>query len=196
MATSEDYKFYEENILENDLTKWTKSSGTSVTTDTATLPVGDSISLTITDVEKIRASKYCLLVISLEGNIDKKDNYNSGKDIDIVEYYKVGESIKKRFRKVGFTPYTAEQIGTVYKDSTVLTMRDYDMSKLSITITNNSTNELKIYGIALYRSQDVDTAQLYQAQQKVNNVYGLIIPVYSADPTSPVIGQVWMRGDL
>lgn len=191
----DDIKFYTDNILGSDFSNWNKTNSV-VSGNYVSIAPGGNIYLDILDELKIKASMYTRVDIKASGDISDINNYKSGLDIKIVEVYKVGDSIKKRTRSLGITPFSASVDTNIYSDTTLLNMLNQDMKKYSISIINNSTSELKVYSIGVYRSQDVDTSQLYEAQKEVSNTYGLIIPVLDIDPVNPILGQVWIRGDL
>lgn len=195
-TNKKELKFYDTNILGADFTKWTINNA-NIQGNNVIISPGGYIEQNILDEKLIAASKNAKVIVTASGDISDENNYKSGPDIRLVENYIVSEeSTKRRTRNLTITPLTAEVNNNVYKNTTVIEMLGYDMSKLSVRIKNNTTSDLTIYGIEIYRSKDIDASQLYEAQQEVSNVYGLIIPVYYEDPANAVIGQVWLRGDL
>lgn len=191
MAATDSLKFYSSNIIQSDLSKWTLSNATVDTNGIATIASGGYMSTTASN---IGASEYVKISCVASGDaISSTNNYNSGTNININEVYQVAtDSIKKRFRNVGITPYSATLSNGKYTDNTILSMLNQKLNSYTIKIENKTSSSLLIYSLSIYRSQDIDSSQLNDA----TNTYGLIIPVYTEDPTDAVVGQVWIRGDL
>lgn len=197
MSTNKkELKFYDTNILGVDFNEWTLNNAI-IQGSNIVISTGGYAEYNITDEKIIKACKNAKVIVTASGDITDDNNYKSGPDIRLVETYKLGEeSTKRRTRYLTITPLTSEVNNNVYTNTTVIEMLGYDMSKLSVRIKNNTTSDLTIYNIEIYRSKDIDTSQLYEAQQELGNIYGLIIPVYYEDPANAVVGQVWLRGDL
>lgn len=194
---NKEVKFFDVNILETDFSKW-ELNNSSVSGASVTIKAGGYIKLDLTDVTVIKACNFVELIVQASGDITEENNYKSGIDINIEEVSVASEGsvAKRRSRNTVVTHYGAIVDGNKYTNTKQLDMLGSDMSRLTVKVINNTAQDLTIYTLAMFRSQDIETSQVHEVMQKANNVYGLVIPVLDADPINPVEGQVWIRGDL
>lgn len=186
--------YFDVNMIGNSWDEWTKTQA-SIDRDNIIVRPDGNIELTVTDTNLIKASKYCKLYISVEiPNLSDKYNYTNPIDIKITEEYKLFN--KKRTRSVGITPVSGVVSNNNIEDNTVFSMMGSDLNSLSIKITNNTSLSITIKEIGMYRSKDISDSQFNDMKQEVDKNYGLIIPVLMEDPEAPLLGQIWIRGDL
>lgn len=186
--------YFDNNIIGNSWDEWTKTLA-FIDRDNIIVRAGGNIELTVTDTNLIKASKYCKLYISVEiPTLSDKYNYTNPIDIKITEEYKLFN--KKRTRSVGITPVSGVVSDNNIEDNTVFSMMGSDLNSLSIKIVNNTSLSITIKEIGMYRSKDISDSQFNDIKQEVDKNYGLIIPVLMEDPETPLLGQIWIRGDL
>lgn len=186
--------YFDNNMIGNSWDEWTRTQA-SIDRDNIIVRPDGNIELTVTDTNLIKASKYCKLYISVKiPNLSDKYNYTNPIDIKITEEYKLFN--KKRTRSVGITPVSGVVSDNNIEDNTVFSMMGSDLNSLSIKITNNTSLSITIKEIGMYRSKDISDSQFNDMKQEVDKNYGLIIPVLMEDPETPLLGQIWIRGDL
>lgn len=193
--------YFDVNMIGNSWDEWTRTQA-SIDRDNIIVRPGGNIELTVTDTNLIKASKYCKLYINVKiPDLSDKYNYTNPIDIKITEEYKLFN--KKRTRSVGITPVSGvvtNVSGVVsdnnIEDNTVFSMMGSDLNSLSIKIANNTSLSITIKEIGMYRSKDISDSQFNDMKQEVDKNYGLIIPVLMEDPEAPLLGQIWIRGDL
>lgn len=186
--------YFDVNMIGNSWDEWTKTLA-SIDRDTIIVTPNGNIELTVTNTNLIKASKYCKLYINVKiPDLSDKYNYTNPIDIKITEEYKLFN--KKRTRSVGITPVSGVVSDNNIEDNTVFSMMGSDLNSLSIKITNNTSLSITIKEIGMYRSKDISDSQFNDMKQEVDKNYGLIIPVLMKDPETPLLGQIWIRGDL
>ena len=186
--------YFDVNMIGNSWDEWTKTLD-SIDRDNIIVRPGGNIELTVTDTNLIKASKYCKLYINVKiPNLSDKYNYTNPIDIKITEEYKLFN--KKRTRSIGITPVSGVVSDNNIEDNTVFSMMGSDLNSLSIKIVNNTSLSITIKEIGMYRSKDISDSQFNDMKQEVDKNYGLIIPVLMEDPETPLLGQIWIRGDL
>ena len=186
--------YFDVNMIGNSWDEWTRTQA-SIDRDNIIVRPDGNIELTVTDTNLIKASKYCKLYINVKiPDLSDKYNYTNPIDIKITEEYKLFN--KKRTRSVGITPVSGVVSNDNIEDNTVFSMMGSDLNSLSIKITNNTSLSITIKEIGMYRSKDISDSQFNDMKQEVDKNYGLIIPVLMEDPETPLLGQIWIRGDL
>jgi len=101
--------------------------------------------------------------------VSSANNYKSNPTLLIKEVCKdINDNTinKAIFRAFGFNTFTPTSRG--YSDSSIYQTTNQPMASLSIIITNQTTDQLVIYGIGAYRSIDVSEAYVRKVTQSVS----------------------------
>ena len=167
---------------------WEVTSGTAtVSTAGVFLDAGSSVRLTLDSSEAIQESSMAKLFIEFYGDFDDNNVYTPESYVNISVHYTDGT--KQDIRVVFDVDLCFGY--KLYRDTTELVMDGKTCSKIVIDFVNNSTNDLRLNKIELYKSEDVNTEQIKEAASKDVQLAGLT--AYEGDVSSGCIA-VW-KGD-
>lgn len=100
--------------------------------------------------------------------VNAENNYKSNPTVFIKEAYKDSNNSIDTvvFRALGFNTFETTAKG--YLDTTIYQTLNKPMSKLLLTITNNTNYPLTIYSLSMYKSIDISQSQTSKYVQRLN----------------------------
>lgn len=155
------------NWLQSNLVPaWNESAwsvidgGATIASDKLTLPVNSTIRLKLENGEALLGSSHMLFKVTFDGTFDSMSEYVPLCSIGIVINYLDNT---KQNSMIMFNRY--EVINGLYQDNTELEVETKNINSIDIYINNSADalGTLYINNIEIYKSEDVNSAQIAQA---------------------------------